>query len=1380
MNSNFRTNLDAPFAESFGAGAMTIALIGPDDQLRRAAANALAGCHEGEVREFSSYPPGLDDVPRLLEQHYDVVMIELDSNPEYALDLVEGICANGMATVMVYSKRTDQDPGDADQPHPDLLVRCMRAGAREFLNYPFAQSTMAEALVRAAARRPSTRPLKKTGGRLLVFFGAKGGAGVTAVACNFAVAMAQEAPQESTLLIDLDLPLGDAALNLGIVAQYSTIDALQNFSRLDSSFLGKLLNKHSSGVSVLAAPGKFTPFDATNEAIDKLLTIARQDFNNVVVDVGSKPDFTDTALFEDATTIYLVTQAGIPELRNSNRLISQYFNAGGPKLEVVLNRYESRGMGVSEDNVEKALTRPAKWKVPNDYAAVRRMQNTATPLTDSPISWLIGQMARSACGLPEAPAKKKSGGGFFLKNLSRGFSNKNSAPEESLSITRLQLTPGPDSGSSSDSTTRNDSYSDFETPRRDLSQRDMAQNDTPDKSGEPETRTYNGNTYVKGEDGRWYLQDAETQVENHETPTLEWLTPEPVVYGTVLSTDQLNATASGPGRFIYTPSDGYVLQAGTHTLWVTFIPAGTGGEVTAQASVTLTVTKATPTVAWPTPQPIPYGTILGFAQLNASASVPGTYSYTPGEGDLLAEGMHSLSVLFTPTDQADYNTAQTDVLLTVTKPTPTMTWPIPPAIIYGTALSTAQLNARASVPGTYIYTPAVGDVLTAGTHSLTVQFTPTDAADYTTAQAEVSLTIGKATPSISWAAPAPIPYGTALYSAQLRASASVPGTFSYNPGEGAVLSAGRHPLSVTFTPTDATNYTAVKAEVSVQVTKATPAIAWPTPAPITYGTALSTAQLDAKVPIPGRFAYIPGVGAVLAAGRHTPSVTFIPSDSTNYTPAQAAVALIVTKATPAITWPTPAAISYGTVLGPVQLDAKASVPGSFVYTPGEGTALNEGTQTIFATFTPTDSTNYNPTQAAVSLLVTKATPTTITWPTPPVISYGSGLTSAQLDAKASVPGAFVYTPSEGDILPAGRHTLSVTFTPTDTNFPPAQASVALIVTKARPVITWAVPGPITYGDSLSAVQLNASASVAGSFSYSPAAPTVLPVGKQTLSVSFTPSDTTNYTTAQADVSLLVNQAEPTVTWAAPQAISYGTPLSATQLNAAASVPGGFAYAPGPGTVLTAGTQTLSVTFTPADSVDYTTAQATVELLIEELPDLASMTADVESLETEDSDQPLQTQAYVEPVQTQAFVEPVQEFFQATQASSVTLQEFYQPQPVSREVIEDPFQPRYTRDADAVQTFQPQPAVNVEEPAPMRWVEDNTESNTPSASVAVPVETPSTYNPTRAAESTNQTDAKRATPATGSTSNQPSKIETRTYKGAVYEKGADGQWHLQQK
>jgi pilus assembly protein CpaE len=303
---------------------------------------------------------------------------------------------------MVYSAQADAE----------LLVRCMRAGAREFLTLPLAPGAMDEALVRASVRRPAVSLTRKTIGRLLVFLGAKGGAGVTTLASNFAVSLAKESGK-STLLIDLDLPLGDAALGLGITAQYSTVNALQNFNRLDSTFLSTLLTKHSSGLSVLAAPGKFAQAPVSNEAVDKLLAVARQGFDYVVVDAGSRLDLAGTALFDESSTVYLVTQVGIAELRNSNRLVTEFFTGRGPKLEIVINRYNPRSLEVDEEHITKALTRPAQWKIPNDYAAVRETQNTATPLTlgDSPISRTIRQMARSACGLPLNPEKKK---GFKL------------------------------------------------------------------------------------------------------------------------------------------------------------------------------------------------------------------------------------------------------------------------------------------------------------------------------------------------------------------------------------------------------------------------------------------------------------------------------------------------------------------------------------------------------------------------------------------------------------------------------------------------------------------------------------------------------------------------------------------------------------------------------------------------------------------------------------------------------------------------------------------------------------------------------------------------------------------------------------------------------
>jgi pilus assembly protein CpaE len=385
-----------------GLGLLSIALIGPHERNRKAVANALIEADATMIREFNSYPPELADVTRMLEKNYDVVIIDLDSDQKFALDLVENVVTKSQATVMVYSSQSD----------PAVLMQCMRAGAREFLAVPIDRDTLTEALARASTRRPTTQVAKERGGKLLVFMGSKGGTGVTTVACNFAVMLAQECAK-STLLIDLDLPLGDTALNLGISSQFSTVDALQNSNRLDSNFLSKLLTKHSSGLSVLAAPGKFPQVEVTKESIERLVGVARTDFDYVVLDAGSRFDFSGAALLKQAETVYLVMQAGIPELRNSHRVISEYFKSGGTKLEVVLNRFMPRSAGLDEEHIEKALSRPVQWKIPSDFLTVRRMQNEAVPLAmeDSAISRAIREMARTACGMSAKPEKKK---GFSL------------------------------------------------------------------------------------------------------------------------------------------------------------------------------------------------------------------------------------------------------------------------------------------------------------------------------------------------------------------------------------------------------------------------------------------------------------------------------------------------------------------------------------------------------------------------------------------------------------------------------------------------------------------------------------------------------------------------------------------------------------------------------------------------------------------------------------------------------------------------------------------------------------------------------------------------------------------------------------------------------
>jgi pilus assembly protein CpaE len=398
-------------SDSLSSTPLCIAVISPDEAHRDEAISSLSGFSNGSIREFISYPPGVGAVAQSLKQDFDVVIVDLDSDPEYALELVENVCADGSTNVIVYSAN----------PEPTLLLRCMRAGAREFLPLPITPEAMSEALMRVSARQfemPVQKSVKRnmmqdSKGKLLLFMSAKGGAGVTTLACGLAVSLAQEFSRR-TLLVDLTLPLGDAALNLGLKTEYSSVNALENFHRLDGSLLSSLLVRHESGLYVLPAPSEMTNTRFESDAVFKLLRIARQEFDYIVVDAGSHFEAQDAYMIDDTATIFLVTQIGIPELRNSNRLIKQLVVEGGPRVEIVVNRYGSEASDIEEHQIKKALTQSIQWKIPNDYTAVRRMQNLGTPLNkeDSEIARTIRKMGEAVCGLAPAPKKKKRLGFF--------------------------------------------------------------------------------------------------------------------------------------------------------------------------------------------------------------------------------------------------------------------------------------------------------------------------------------------------------------------------------------------------------------------------------------------------------------------------------------------------------------------------------------------------------------------------------------------------------------------------------------------------------------------------------------------------------------------------------------------------------------------------------------------------------------------------------------------------------------------------------------------------------------------------------------------------------------------------------------------------------
>jgi predicted outer membrane repeat protein len=363
-------------------------------------------------------------------------------------------------------------------------------------------------------------------------------------------------------------------------------------------------------------------------------------------------------------------------------------------------------------------------------------------------------------------------------------------------------------------------------------------------------------------------------------------------------------------------------------------------------------------------------------------------------------------------------------------------------------------------------------------------------------------------------------------------------------------------------------------------------LAWQ-PAPLTYGP-MPQSELNATAtingtPATGTFVYTfvtpaapINVGQIYPVGTYPVQVTFTPAGST--IPYTLTTTLQVNKATPVLTWPTPAAIYTSTPLSGTQLNATATgvtgaaLPGTFVYNPVAGATLTAGPQVLNTTFTPSDTTNYTTAIARVTIQVNAVTAATVALQvsTNPITfgqtetltatvvgndgqPFSGGTASFTSDGNA-IGSATVANGSASESvssLTAGTHQIGVSYT-NGSQAQPLSASAPLTVTKATPVLTWATPAPIFTVTPLSSTELDATAagvngaSLPGTFVYSPAAGTLLPAGSQTLSTTFTPTDAVDYNNATAQVTIQVGYARIAITSVSPGTAPLGTtPLPIT-------------------------------------------------------------------------------------------------------------------------------------------------------------------------------------------------------------------------------------------
>jgi MBG domain (YGX type)/BspA type Leucine rich repeat region (6 copies) len=319
---------------------------------------------------------------------------------------------------------------------------------------------------------------------------------------------------------------------------------------------------------------------------------------------------------------------------------------------------------------------------------------------------------------------------------------------------------------------------------------------------------------------------------------------------------------------------------------------------------------------------------------------------------------------------------------------------------------------------------------------------------------------------------------------------------------------------------------------------ATP-LTWETPTAITYGTELTSTQLNAAAGMAGTYTYVPPAGTILGAGNQTLTVTFTPTDVKNYASVTGSVTLTVNKAvlnvraqnqSRAYGAANPALTS--TITGFLNGDTASVISGSAVLATTATATSPVTTYPITVNVSGLSATNYSFTDVAGTLTVGKVVLTV----TANNVSRAFGAANPVLtstitgfqngDTASVISGSPVLATTATASSPATTYPITVdVLGMSAANYSFTGVSGILSITQATPTVTWATPAAITYGVRLSATQLNATASIAGSFVYTPPLGTLLHVGDgQTLSVAFTPTDTLNYTTANATTLLTVNKA----------------------------------------------------------------------------------------------------------------------------------------------------------------------------------------------------------------------------------------------------------------
>lgn len=347
----------------------------------------------------------------------DIVFIDLEQDPQLGCRLAQFLVEANPSQRMIAA---------GTEHSPEFLMSVMQAGISEYLPKPVSQEALLASIERTSRKlgakvggtQAAAGPAQREPGKLLAFFSAKGGSGSTTVSTNLAIQI-HRLTGKRTVLVDLDLELGEIALFLGVEPRFNFVDLAKNFHRMDAGLLASFIECHDSGVHLLSAPYHPERAEAvTADQTRQIMQFLKQHYDYVVVDTSNSFTPRTLATFELATEVYLVANVDLPSLRNIQRCqhLLDHMGGKGQVLRLVVNRYASEN-DITLEDIERSLGMEVYWALPNDYESVIYSINTGRPVIlddSSQYTQELQALAAKMTGLSGVGTRRK---GWFSRAI---------------------------------------------------------------------------------------------------------------------------------------------------------------------------------------------------------------------------------------------------------------------------------------------------------------------------------------------------------------------------------------------------------------------------------------------------------------------------------------------------------------------------------------------------------------------------------------------------------------------------------------------------------------------------------------------------------------------------------------------------------------------------------------------------------------------------------------------------------------------------------------------------------------------------------------------------------------------------------------------------